>query len=238
MRKLLSLDNPFVQFMERIWDYCVINLLIALLSFPVITLGAAFTAGQKVMQDFMFDNEQPIVRSFFRSFARNFKQSTIVWLFALLAIGFFAFDAVLIYVFVGSALYLPFYLLLGSIAVVVFGSALYAFSLIARYENTLKQHLRNSVLLAIGYLPRTVVMVFFYILPILLCVLSGVVDIDAGMQMLATVTLVFVFFGFSILSFLQARLMKPVLMKLEKTPEDSQQTEDILTESEQQEISL
>ncbi len=220
-----------MQFMTRIADYFIVNLFMVLLSFPIITFGAAITAGNKVMQDFQFDNEQPIVRSFFKSFARNFKQSTIVWLIVLLVALLLFGELILVYVYIGGTFKLIMFALLGSACIVVLGAALYAFSLIARYENTLKQHMRNSVLLAIGHLPKTILILLLYAAPVLLCILPE--GEDAIARTLATVTLVLSVFGFSLLVHLQARLMKPILMKLEENPEESQQVEAVPAEEDQ-----
>ncbi len=224
MRRFFNPESPFMLFMARIADYFMVNIFMVLCSFPIVTLGAAFTAAHKVMQDIQFDNEQPIVRSFFRSFAQNFKQSTIVWLLTLLAAASLAGDALLIYLYAGETFALPLYVLVGSVSVVVLGSASYAFSLIARYDNTLKQHLRNSLLLSIGHLPKTVVMVALYAVPVLLCLAPE--TSNAKLDMLTTITLVFCFFGFSLLIYLQARLMKPVLVMLETKAEHAQLIED------------
>ena len=225
MRKFFNPDNPYMQFLARITDYFIVNLFMVLLSFPIITFGAAMTAGNKVMQDFQLDNEQPVVRSFFRSFARNFKQSTIVWLLVLLVALFLFGDLILVYVYINGIFKLIMFALLGSACIVVLGAALYAFSMIARYENTLKQHLRNSILLAIGYLPKTILLLALYAAPVLLCILPE--EQDAIARMLATVMLVFSLFGFSLLVNLQTRLLKPILTKLEAAPATPQQVEDV-----------
>lgn len=234
MRKLFNLDNPFMQFMSRIADYFIVNLFMVLLSFPIITMGAAMTAGNKVMQDFQFDNEQPVVRSFFKSFARNFKQSTIVWLVVVLVALFLFGDMILVYAYVNGVFKLVMFALLGSASIMVLGTALFAFSLIARYENTLKQQLRNSVLLAIGHLPKTILLLLLYATPILLCILpEGEV---ATARMLATVMLVFSIFGFSLLANLQTHLLKPIFIKLEEKSKEPQQIEDTPAEEENQKV--
>lgn len=236
MRKLFNPDNPFMQFLTRIADYFIVNFFVVLLSFPIITMGAAITAANKVMQDFQFDNEQPVMRSFFKSFAQNFKQSTLVWLLVLLAALLLFGDLILVYVYVGGYFKLIMFALLGSACIVVLGAAFYAFSLIARYENTLKQHLRNSVLLAIGHLPKTILILLLYASPILLCLLPE--GEEALARTLATVMVVFSIFGFSLLVHLQTRLLKPVLMKLEEKPEELPQIEDSSSEGENQEVTL
>lgn len=234
MRKFFNPESPFMQFMARIADYFIINIFMVLCSLPIVTMGAAITATHKVMQNFQFDNDSPVARSFFRSFIQNFKQATVVWLLTLLAAVSLAGDALLVYLYAGELLALPLYVLVGSGVVVLLGAASYAFSLIARYENTLKQHLRNSILLAIGHLPKTVVMVALYALPVLLCLAPETTD--AKLDMLTTVTLSFSFFGFTLLFYLQARLMKPVLVMLERKPEETQQIEDVSSEDAPQEI--
>jgi len=211
MGKLFSLDSPFFRAMERVADFFILNILTILCSLPFFTAGAALTAHHKVMQNLVMDEEQPICKTYFRAFAGNFKQATALWLMTAVWIAFVVVDVILIYLYL-DGLQLLLYALLAVIGVVVFGTACYAFALIARYENPLKTHLRNSLILAVGNLPKTVLMLLVYGIPLILAVFS--------LPLFLNTLIIWATFGFSIIIFLQARIIKSVFMMLEHTDTD------------------
>ena len=51
MKGLLNPDSPLNQFLVRIADLCIINILTLILCIPVVTAGAAITAAHKTTQD-------------------------------------------------------------------------------------------------------------------------------------------------------------------------------------------
>lgn len=213
MGKIFSLDSPYVHAMERVADFFILNILTIICSIPLFTLGAAVTAHHKVMQDFVLDSEQPVGKTYFRAFAENFKQATVLWLITALAIGLIALDVFLIYIYMDGLAQIL-YVLLAVIGVVAFGTAAYAFPLIARYENTLKAHLRNSMILAVGNLPRTVLMLLVYAIPLLMALLS--------LAFFLNTLMIWATFGISLIIYLQARIIRPVFLMLEQTDADSE----------------
>lgn len=215
MGKLLSLDNPFFQAMERVADFFILNILTIVCSIPLITAGAAFAAHYKVMQNLVMDSEQPIGKSYFRAFAQSFKQATALWLMTVLAAALIVVDVILTYLYL-DGLAVTIYVLLGVIGVVAFGTAGYAFALIARYENSLKEHLRNSLILAVGNLPRTLLMLLVYAIPLLMALLS--------LPLFLNTLIIWATFGISIILYLQARIIKPVFLMLEKTEDNSEES--------------
>lgn len=216
--KIFSLDSPFFQFMEKVADYFIVNILTALLFLPVITGGAAITAAHKVMQNFASKNEQPIVRTYFKTFAAEFKQSTIVWLIVLGILGLLVGNIFLVYLNFSGNLAFFLYLALGIASVVFLGTAAFAFPMIARYENTLKQHLRNSLLLAIGNLPKTILMLALYAIPVAILV--------ASVQIFFNTLFIWLLFGIALIINLETRIIFPIFQKLEDvSEEDAENTE-------------
>lgn len=78
--KLLSYDSPMIQFLAKVGDIIIINLLFILCAVPVVTLGAAqtglFTA-MKVFRD--KEDESSCFKAFFRGFASGFWRITGLW---------------------------------------------------------------------------------------------------------------------------------------------------------------
>lgn len=221
MKKLLSLDSPIVQFMEHVADFFILNLLTVLCCIPVITVGAALTAHIKIMQNLVLGEEQPVVKAYFRAFKENFKQATVVWLFTALLIAFYAADIFVIYVYFGDGWANLTYIVLGILGFVALGVVCYTFALIARYENTVKEHLRNGFILTMAYLPRTLLLVLLAAIPLLMAIIS--------IELFLNTLMIWLTFGISLILFLQALVCKPVILSLD--PQEEEVQEDCLPDS-------
>ena len=64
MRNLFNLDNPFVQFLARVGDLIIVNVLFLLCCLPVVTAGASVAAMHKVTQAMALDEDNGIVKTF------------------------------------------------------------------------------------------------------------------------------------------------------------------------------
>ena len=216
--KFFSYDSPFFQFMEKTADFLILNLLTVLLFIPVITGGAALTAMHKVMHNYATQTEQPVFKTYFKTFASEFKQSTIVWLISLALAGILVANFMLVYFNIGGNLGFLLYILLGVASVVFFGAAAFAFPLIARYENTLRQHLRNAVLLAVSNLPKTVIMLALYAIPVALFIFA----VEAFIKLVFFWLLI----GISITVNLETKLIFPIFQRLESAAEENTEEAD------------
>ncbi|MFT8322010.1 MAG: YesL family protein, partial [Bacillus sp. (in: firmicutes)] len=83
MSPLLSLNNPVIRILSRIVDLILLNCLFILFSLPIITIGASVTALYSVTIKITKSEDSHIWKNFITSFRKNFKQSTIIWLMAL-----------------------------------------------------------------------------------------------------------------------------------------------------------
>ena len=212
--KFLSFDSPFFQFMEKVADFFIVNILTVILLLPIVTGGAALTAAHKIMQNYVTKNDQPVFKTYFRTFASEFKHSTIVWLLSLVLIAILALNVTLVFFNFSGNLAFLLYILLGIATVVFLGTAAYAIPMIARYENSLKQHLRNALLLAVGNLPKTVIMLALYAIPVLLAFL----DVEIFFNLIFFWLLI----GTSLTIYLETKLLYPIFQKLEDAAEDSE----------------
>ena len=96
------------------------------------------------------------------------------------------------------------------LAVLVLAVAVYLFPLMTRYDNALREHVKNAMILAVAKLPRTVVMVLVTSLPVLVPYFS----LPTFFQ-----TLPFFFIiGFSFMSYVSSQLLVPVFQELEGGP--------------------
>lgn len=167
MGNLFSIDSPAGKFVIRICDLIFLNVIYILCCIPVFTMGAANTALQYVVLKMVRDENDGVLREFFSSFRRNFRQSlplTGIWL------GSGLFIIANIYVFA----HWDFGIWNGGIYILYIALALhfalfaYVFPVFARFDNTVKNTLRNSRILAMQYPVNTVVVTLVSALPFLL----------------------------------------------------------------------
>lgn len=172
MNRFFDMDNPVLRFLSRMADLMILNILALLLCIPVVTAGASLTAMLYVELKWVRKQEGYTVRPFFQQFKANFKQATGEWLLLLLVgvilymdvsmfrnteEGTFPFALQVIVVIVGIVLYLM---------------AQWIFPLQCHFENTVKQTLQNSALMAIANFPRTLGMGAVWIASFLLLFVS------------------------------------------------------------------
>ena len=211
MKGLLNPDSPLNQFLVRIADLCIINILTLIFSLPIVTAGAAITAAHKTTQDIIHDNASGVFLPYLKSFKINFKQATIVWLLELFFVAVMAGYLWLILVYTEGTWRTISFIVLGVAAFVLFSLTTFMYPMIARYENTLKQHLLNSIQLVMFNLPRTFVTVVVDVLPLVLAFFLPTLFMQLGVLILL--------FGLSFMILIHNSLLKSIFDKLEAKKE-------------------
>lgn len=169
MGRFFNLDSPVMVALTKMADMIILNLVTFFCCLPIITAGAALTAMHYVSLKIVRDEECYILKSFFKSFRENFKQSTVIWLLMLLIGVLFVMDFLIIRDSAGTTL--PSWIglaLLGVMLVTALAFTL-VFPLQAKFENTIRTTIKNSVLMGIMILPKTVLMLASWALP-LICI--------------------------------------------------------------------
>ncbi len=134
-------DNPVWRFIGKFGDLIILNVLWLVCSLPVFTIGASTTAVYYVTLKLARDDDGYTIRSFFKSFKENFKQSTIIWLILLLAGAILGVDLYFFArLFNGSStvktVMLTVFL---AMALIYAAVAMYIFPLQSRFYNPLKR---------------------------------------------------------------------------------------------------
>lgn len=93
---MFKLDSPLMNFLSKVADIMILNILIIVCSIPVFTVGAAVSAAYYMTFKMVKNEETYIVRGFFKAFKENFKQATVMWLLVLLIIGILSVDYTII----------------------------------------------------------------------------------------------------------------------------------------------
>lgn len=150
--KLFDVDGPLYKFMSTLWDIMKLNFLWLIFSLPVVTIGASTVAAFAVTNKMAEDREGYVGRQFLEAFKANWKQGIPMGLMA--GIGAYAIYMDFELQRVTESMLLQ---VVGILTCVILGSAfLYAFALCARYENTIKNTLINSMQITVRYFPRTI----------------------------------------------------------------------------------
>lgn len=199
-----NLESPLMQFLSKLADLFILNVLFLICCIPVITIGAASTALYTVTLKSVKNEESYVFRSFFRAFKNNFKIGTLTWLLALAA---------------GIILWMDYQILPGmaaplqqvlQVAVLVLSilyliTALYLFPYIARFENTVLASLKNAFLMAVAHLPYTVLLA-----AIAIAAMIATLYID-----LRIVIPVWLIIGFSGIAYVNSFFLRKIFAKFE-----------------------
>lgn len=162
--KIFQIDSPFMRAMSRIGDLIWLNILFVVLSVPIFTIGASYSAMNAVLLAIMRKEEGYVTKTFFTSFKKSFKRITPLWIGMLFAYLMLVSDLIILIKMMSAGRGVIF----GIICVALFflvSTNLYAFALIVRFENTARNTLKNAFVLSVSQLFITIMMLVDIILP-------------------------------------------------------------------------
>lgn len=155
--RLFSIDSGFYKAMTKMTDLLLLNFLWLLCSIPIVTIGASTTAAYYVAMKMTKEEEGYITKSYFKAFRENFKKSTILWLIMLFVGTMIWMNYVLMRTIENPPVALIIITIAGIIGYIL--CFLAVFPLTARYDNTVKQTIKNSLLITIRHFLHTLAMV-------------------------------------------------------------------------------
>ncbi len=201
--KLFNPDSPFMTVLMRIADFIIINILTLLLCIPVITGGAAITAGYYVMLKIRRDEDSGILKMYFKSFKENFRQATIIWIIMLAAIGIPLYLLGVARANMGDAMPLVVKILFS--AAILLSSFIFSmtFPVLSRFSNTIGGTIKTGIFVAISNPPRSFLIIIMTVAPFYLTY-----------NFLVLLPIV-IMFGFSLPAFLSVCLYNKQFKKLE-----------------------
>ena len=209
MKNLFSWDNPLIKLLTALADVIITNLLCLICCLPVVTAGASIAATYKVMLNLSQDTGGGIWNTFFTAFRENFKQATAVWLITLLVGASLVCDYILIQLYFQGGLHTALLIVVAVLTFLALAILAYLYPLMIRYQNTLREHLHNAMILCIYKFPKTILMVVLHALPFALALLLPT-------AFLYTI-LFWVLMGFALIPLADVIILKPVFEELENT---------------------
>ncbi len=142
----MIMDNIFVRVLTRIFDFILLNVLWLVCSLPIVTIGASTTALYAVMMKVAANEEGYILRGFLDAFRSNLKQSTAVWLILLAVGAVIGIDFMIVRRMPGKLAEVG-TVLLGAASFIYMVEVIFVFPLIARFENSTFQMMKNAILI-------------------------------------------------------------------------------------------
>ena len=179
MNTLFEFDSPFMHLVNRFASLVVLNFLFLLTSIPIFTIGASLTALYDVVFRLDTSREGKVLSAYFLAFRKNFKQSTPVFLLITTIIIVSCVNMVYFSGMEGAFGYLLF-LICSAILVNSILVLSYVFPLISQFDNTFFNNLKNSLLLCIANLPRTLIIALINCFPWLLMLMHLYAFIQVG----------------------------------------------------------
>ena len=168
MEKLFGYDNNFFEVLGKITDIIILNLLCLLFCLPILTIGASLTATYYVAMKMVKDEETYIIKEFFKSFKDNFKISSTIWMIFLFVAGILILDFNICSFMENKILLKVLEFIFTPAGVVFVISLMYIFPIIAKFDNSIKNTMLNSILISIQNLPYTLVILGVNSIPFLL----------------------------------------------------------------------
>lgn len=208
MGKLFNLDSPLMVFLSKMADLMILNVITLLLCIPIITAGDAVTALYYMTIKMVKGEECYIVKGYFKSFRENFKQATLIWLIALVVGMILAGDFwILTNMELSFANVLT--VLIMIVAVVYIFTLMYVFPVLSRFVNSTKNTVKNSLLMSIMNLPKTILIILINLVPIVLLFLSY------------QATPVLIMFGLSVPAYVCSMLFVKIFKRYEPEEEET-----------------
>lgn len=165
-------NNPVWKAVNRFADMMVIGILFIITCVPIFTIGASLCAFYYTAMDSLRKEDGYIFKRYFRSFGKNFKKGTVIWLLMSLGGIIFASD-IFFWLFISDMSISTLMLVIS--AVLAFAwllTLVFVFPLQARFENTIKNTIKNAFLIGITHLPFAISILLFLGILTYLCFLS------------------------------------------------------------------
>lgn len=161
MSNFFNPENSVMQFLSRVCDYLILNVIFILSCIPIFTVGAALSALYTVSFKMLRKEDGYVLQRYFKAFLANFKQGTVLWLICLALFFFLQYDGLIIGSMDGSMgqiISVLFYTLI----LVLAAMFLYLWPILVYFVCTTKQVVKNALYMCLGHLPWTALLLLYF----------------------------------------------------------------------------
>lgn len=166
MGGLFSIDGLLYRMMKWLSNIIFLSIFWLICCIPIVTIGPSTAALYYVSLKIARKEDPSVLKSFFHSFKDNFKQGVLLTLIFLL-VGFILYADYFIVPNMTGSIQTVLKIVLLFIGLVYLMITSYTFPLLAQFENTIKQTLKNAFLLSVRHFLRTIIIILLNALPIL-----------------------------------------------------------------------
>ena len=167
----LTRGQKFFKVFDKFGDLFVLNIYFIVTCIPIITIGAAFTALYTVTNKMVNDKEGAIKDEYFKAFKANLKQGIAIWLIDLVV--FYAMYLQYAYIILNDNQTVKYLYVILGFEFIVFAFAFpLQWPMVARYENTVWNLIRNFFIFALTNLGTWFRMFYIWLFPVVLYFLN------------------------------------------------------------------
>lgn len=196
--KWLSLDSKFMQTLNTVGDYILLNALYIIFCIPVVTIGAARTAMYRVMFEMLQENGA-LYKRFCKTFFKDFLPSTLFFLLKWVVVVILAW---FMYVVWANAVPMKTFILIAQLMLMVVWLMVFSNipAQVCRFNSKLGEYLHNALYITLTHPLKSLLCMIMDIVPIVFFLYDFALMLAFGP--------VWLFFYFSVTGNLCARLWK------------------------------
>lgn len=151
--KFFSVESPLYKFMQSLWDILKLNFMWVIFCIPIVTIGGSTIAAFSVLLRMSEDQEGNVIKDFWKAFRENWKQGILIGLLPPICFEAVFLDFQLYNAVENGGLGI---LIVGCFSAYIFIFCLiYVFPLLARYDNTVINSIKNSFRIGMKFFGRT-----------------------------------------------------------------------------------
>lgn len=151
--KFFSVESPLYKFMQTLWDILKLNFMWIIFCIPIVTIGGSTIAAFSVLLRMSEDQEGNVIKDFWKAFKENWKQGILIGLLPPICFEAVFLDFQLYNAVENGGLGI---LIVGCFSAYIFIFCLiYVFPLLARYDNTVINSIKNSFRIGMKFFGRT-----------------------------------------------------------------------------------
>ena len=168
MREIFSYDGLLGRTLYKFADCVLLSILWMVCCIPVITIGAATAALYYTVNKVVRHDRGGLWTEYWQAFRLNFRQATVVWIVLILILGVLTANLYSAYILYlqghMSAIFLG--LLIAMVAAIIMWAS-YLFPCLARFDNKIKQHMKNCFwFMTVNFVWSVLLLVIFVIMAI------------------------------------------------------------------------
>ena len=170
---IFKFDSPVMNFIGKVADMIILNILCLICSIPIITFGAAFTAKYYVSMKIVRGEEGTIIKPYFKAFAENFKQATIAWLIQLAVLALVVMDWFWVFNKGLSDVHTIYLIAIVVLSLMWIFVTITIFPFFARFEMTLLEAFKGSIIFSFLYFIKLFLIVALELMTFIACLWYG-----------------------------------------------------------------